>query len=99
MQNLILVLVSGLAAGAVSVTVAQSKIFRSVREWVGERWEFGGALITCPYCLGHWVSYGVLAWQGVWLEPVTWAATVGISALTSGLIDKVYRNGGDHLRS
>lgn len=46
----------GLASATVSVTVAQSRLFKEPRALVARWWAWGGELISCPYCLGHWVA-------------------------------------------
>lgn len=90
-------LVLGLATGTVSVTVAQSRIFQGVRQWIYSWSGWCGKLVSCPYCLGHWVSAGlVLVW---WYETmldyprfmlVAWLAVTGISALVSGAIARLH---------
>jgi len=60
----------------------------SVRHTIGE-------LLTCPFCLGHWVGTGYVA--GLALAPRqarTWAAVFAVSAVSDGL-QHVY----DRLRS
>lgn len=52
-------LIHALAVGAVSQTVATSKLFFRVRLWLRARTDFLGSLISCPWCFSHWV--GILA--------------------------------------
>ena len=89
------ILIMALATATVSVTVGQSKLFAPLRAWVKEHWDLGGELISCPYCLGHWVALGVgpVYWSGpVDVATVTtvWLATVALAALISGTIGRLY---------
>lgn len=47
----------GIAAGMVNLTVTKSWIFREVRMWADEKGEKLGKLVSCPYCFGHWVGF------------------------------------------
>lgn len=99
---LLTIVLLGLATATVSVTVAQSLIFKPFRSWVvqlrpakpdGEFW-FGGGLVTCPYCFGHWVAAlfvtGMLSYVNVNTWLVSWLAVTAVSAVVSGLIGKLY---------
>lgn len=46
-----------LAVSAVSVTVTKTKIFQPVRRWTKKRSPWAGALLSCPYCLSHWLAF------------------------------------------
>lgn len=96
-------LILGLATSTISVTVGQSKLFRPVRQLVNMRMgRFFGDLIECPYCLGHWVAVPVVAMRPLlWIGEsspslsagkfvLLWLATVGISSLVSGIVNKLY---------
>ena len=82
-----------LASATVSVTVAQSKMFKPLRDKITARWL--SDLVSCSYCMGYWVagalvlvtSYGKLSIpEGV----VVWLAVTGGAALVSGAIGKLY---------
>ena len=91
-------LVFGIAAGTFATTVSQSALFKPLRAWVASWWEWGGDLISCPYCLGHWASLFMLLEVDnfSWMWTIgTWLATTGIAALTSGLITTLHTGGGD----
>lgn len=45
------------AVAAISVTVTQSSLFRSVRKWLKPVF---GKLFDCSYCLNHWVAFGLV---------------------------------------
>lgn len=91
-------LVFGVAAGTFATTVSQSALFRPIRTWVASWWEWGGDLISCPYCLGHWASLAILLEPhelGIMWSIIKWLATVGVAALTSGLITTLHAGGSD----
>jgi len=44
------------ATAAVSFLIAQSSIFGGFREWVHKHSKRLHGLVTCYYCLGHWVA-------------------------------------------
>lgn len=98
---LITVVLLGLASGAASTTIASSRIFKWLRTWIAGRNEFLGELISCSYCLGHWVS-AFLVWlwayfigQNIILLVTAWLASTAVSALVSGTISRLYL-GDDH---
>lgn len=103
MDLLVDLLILGLATSTVSVTLGQSKLFRPVRQFVNMRMgRFFGDLIECPYCLGHWVAVPVVAARPLLWGPdilpyssvgkfvLLWLATVSISSIVSGLVNKLY---------
>ena len=97
-------LIMALATATISVTIGQSKLFAPFRAWAKSKWQFVGELLSCPYCLGHWVavimvmefsyhrgvySYGIT--QAEWFGLITWwLAITGLSALISGAIGRLY---------
>lgn len=93
----------GLASGALSVTITQSKIFLPLRERIPEG--FLKSLLTCPYCFGHWVAFFLTVyhlWPGNgdvvgWL--VIWFAIVGVAALVAGGIGFLFGAGGHDAES
>lgn len=46
---------------AIAFTVAEMKIFRSLREWVTGKSAFFGELISCGFCLGIWIAFALVA--------------------------------------
>jgi len=46
---------------SISFTVTETKLFLPLREWMKKRNAFVGELISCGYCLGHWVAFGLVA--------------------------------------
>jgi hypothetical protein len=45
---------------AISFTVAETKLFTSPREWMKKKSPFWGELLSCGYCFGHWVAFGLV---------------------------------------
>lgn len=88
------VLVFGLACGTFSATVSQSRLFKPLRDRVERHWAWGGDLVSCPYCLGHWASGMVvlvlLSYPSVSWVIVTWLAVTGVAAVTSGVISRLH---------
>lgn len=97
------VLTISLAVGVVSTTTAKAKIFRSIRTSIRGLWDFLGDLVSCPYCTCHWLSiFIILVYQPIIIEKyflldllISIFATIGLSALTSGLIMKLIPFAGD----
>ena len=88
----------GLAIGALSVTLARSEIFSPWRSLWIDIWPWFHRLVSCPYCLGHWLSaLSIRLW---WWErlPVeswnflvfTWLAITAVAAVVSGVIIKLH---------
>lgn len=50
-----------LANAALAFTVTETKIFRSLREWVRTHNGWLGELVACGYCLGLWLAFGLTA--------------------------------------
>lgn len=80
----------GMAAGLTSVTIGQSKVFKPLRGWVereGNPWLLD--LISCPFCLGHWIGLVFALASGV-INPILWLTIIAMASLTSGAIGKLY---------
>lgn len=61
MDMLALVVPLSFATASISFTVTETKLFRPVREAVKRNSAFLGGLVSCGYCFGHWVSFGLVA--------------------------------------
>ena len=90
-----MILTLGLASATVSVTVGQSRVFKWLRSALDET-PFLGALVACPYCLGHWVAAVLVvastAGQVTMVGGVVlWLATTAVSAVVSGVIGLLLR--------
>ncbi len=96
-QQAFQLLVLSLAAAAISVTLAKSKLFEPLREKIKERNEWLGELVNCPYCTSHWVSIGlVIIYQPVPFnliivdQVIAVFALVSLAAIWAGLIYRAY---------
>lgn len=54
-------LVLAVAIAAVSLTITRASIFKPFRLWVEEHSTFFGELVSCPYCMSHWVALVVVS--------------------------------------
>ncbi len=104
-NNLIPLLLLGVACGTVATTITKSSIFRPLREKLGRLTSAGqpttwlGKLFSCPYCLAHWICCPVILYflhPVVWEDAaVGWAVLIFLSAMTSGLIQRATPFAGD----
>ena len=46
---------------SISFTVSQAKLFLPLGGWAKRKISRSGELLSCGYCLGHWVSFGLVA--------------------------------------
>jgi len=46
---------------SISFTVTETKVFEPLREWMKKRSRFLGNLLSCGYCLGHWIAFALVA--------------------------------------
>ena len=49
-----------LITASISYTVTETKLFKSVREWIKGKSYYFGELLCCGYCFGHWVSFALV---------------------------------------
>ena len=47
----------GMASATISYTVADAKIFEGIRKYIKSKNIFFGSLISCFYCIGHWIGF------------------------------------------
>ena len=57
----IAVLILAFAGAVIALTITKSSLFQRPREWALEISEWFGKLVSCTYCTGHWVSFGLVA--------------------------------------
>lgn len=55
------VLALAVVNAAIAFTVAETKLFRGLREWVRVKSGFLGELVSCGYCLGFWSAFALVA--------------------------------------
>jgi hypothetical protein len=49
-------IILSMCVSTVSLTITKSKFFSFLRYWVNKRNERLGALLSCSYCMIHWVA-------------------------------------------
>jgi hypothetical protein len=57
-----------------SYTIAHERLFQRFRQRCGGRDTFVGYLVTCPYCLSHWIAFVVVPLTGTY--PLHMAARI-----------------------
>lgn len=93
-QSLTAIVALALAVSAVSVTVAKTKITMPLRKWVKGKSAWLHSLVSCPYCLSHWLSFAaVLIYRPTlvhFFAPLDWLVSafviVALAAFSTGLI-------------
>lgn len=76
MQLFQLFVIASVVMGA-SHTIAKERIFEPLRNRLGGRSTWLGYLVSCPYCVSHWIAFVVV--------PLTDAYYVDVVALPSPL--------------
>lgn len=56
-------LIQAAAIGVITLTITKGSVFRTLRGKAKGRFK---ALLCCPYCFAHWVSF---AGTGIWYNP------------------------------
>src|SRR5687768_9303666 len=54
--------VLALAVSATSVTIGRTAVFAPFRDWFEARSTWIHGLVSCPYCLSHWIAFLLAAW-------------------------------------
>lgn len=54
------VIILSFITAAISFTVSETKIFKPLRE-LTKSVPFLGELLSCGYCIGHWIAFGLTA--------------------------------------
>lgn len=52
--------VLSLAISALSLTITKASIFRPARRRIADKNAWLGDLITCPYCMSHWLAFAAV---------------------------------------
>ena len=91
----------GITSGVICLTIANSEIFTPIRNLfemlaeniVGFNWLYD--LIRCPYCLAHWICFGLiyltLSFNRPWPQILCECfICIAISSVVTGLIKKLY---------
>jgi hypothetical protein len=99
-MNILTLLFLGIATGAISMVVSRSTLLNSLHDWVEKRSVFLENLLSCPWCLSHWVSliftliYHPLIVTS-WFLPLDYFVTIMVmtvvSAVTARIIYSAYK--------
>ncbi len=54
-----LILIS-IVTASISFTITESKLFELFRNFIRRKNSFFGELVSCGYCLGHWVAFAIV---------------------------------------
>jgi hypothetical protein len=65
---------------SISYTLAETKLFKPLREWALKKGRWG-ELLSCGYCLGHWVAFALVAVYQPKLFDVWWPLDYFLTAL------------------
>ncbi|MDB4966469.1 MAG: hypothetical protein JWN44_2158 [Myxococcales bacterium] len=66
-----LLAVSAVVMG-LSYTISKEELFRGIRERCGGHDTFLGYLVSCPYCLSHWIAFMVVPLTGSYYVHMAW---------------------------
>lgn len=64
-----LILVS-LVVMSLAHTIARERLFAPLRQRLGGHDTWLGYMVSCPYCLSHWIAFVVVPLTGVYYVPV-----------------------------
>jgi hypothetical protein len=102
--NPLMLITPAFAVAALSITIARSSFTNWLRDILDKRIPIIGKLLSCPYCVSHWVAFGISFWMFYPEWPLLLFATfalVGASALIIGVIMRLFLSHEDeieHLR-
>jgi hypothetical protein len=66
---------------AISFTITETRLFLPLRDKVKMKSNFFGDLICCGYCLGFWISFGLVAVYQPRLFEAWWLLDYFVTAL------------------
>ena len=92
MQLIELIIIS-LAVSSASYSISRTEIFKPIRLRICKAWPWAGKLISCPYCLSHWISFGSMFYFyktfSVEVLILTFAM-ITLSAIWTGMISRSF---------
>lgn len=92
-MHIIQLFLISLAISAISYTISRTEIFKPIRKLICSRLNWLGKLISCPYCLSHWVSFGMIFYfyKTISFEVfILTFAMVALSAIWTGMISRSF---------
>jgi hypothetical protein len=70
-----------MVTASISFTVTETNIFLSFREWTENKNAIIGELLSCGYCLGHWIAFALVAIYRPQLFQLWWPLDYFFTAL------------------
>jgi hypothetical protein len=92
-MHIIQLFILSLAISAISYTISRTEIFKPIRKLICNRWNWLGKLISCPYCLSHWVSFVMIFYfyKTISVEVfILTFAMITLSAIWTGMISRSF---------
>lgn len=89
-----------LAAGVAATTITKAKVFQPLRSAAKRRSSWLGYLVSCPYCVSHWLVFALQAVYRVRLVHsglpaldviVSSFPMIGLAVLVPAVLTRVYR--------
>lgn len=96
MNDVILLILISLAVASTSMTISKSTLFSPLRIWIKNKDELCCELISCPYCVSHWISLFIsllidITVTNSWLNIyIIMFSIIALSAFWCGLIYKSF---------
>lgn len=93
-MNLALLTQLGVATGAISLVIAEGKIFAKPHDWLAPKFPFLDQLLSCSWCVSHWITAMlVLAYYkpigGSFLDHIVQGfIVIAISQIVAGIMRK-----------
>lgn len=92
--NPIALLIVTCALATVSVTISRSTFTMFMRDWLDDKVPIIGKLLSCPYCVAHWIALPVsfvLFWDtGIFFALFYGFAVIGMATIIMGLMMKLF---------
>jgi hypothetical protein len=102
--NPLLLITPAFAVAAISITISRSSFTNWLRDLLDKKIPIIGRLLSCPYCVSHWVAFGFSFWMFYPEWPLLLLSTfalVGASAVIIGVVMRLFLSHEDeieHLR-
>lgn len=92
-MHIIQILLISLAISSISYTISRTEIFKPLRKFICNKFNWLGKLISCPYCLSHWVSFiiTIYIYKYISLEVIILSfSMIALSAIWIGMISRSF---------
>lgn len=92
-MHIIQLIILSFAVSSISYTISKSNIFKPLRLFISKYWKWAGELISCPYCLSHWLSFATMIYIYKTINFDVFIlsfAVVGGSAVITGMISRSF---------